>query len=226
VGEGDYRPSAPTAAGWYVDPGGNGGLRWWDGNSWTDDVADTPSVEAAPLPPPADGRPGDRPDGRPARHGKFRRSVFIGVGIVVAFAAGATVGGAIEHEGAQTPTTNGSTPNSATLQVEAGQVVPWLGKDLHDNDVVHIVATGLWPGMQYYVEECKSGTTNTGDCDFGSTDLLSADASGTVRIDYVARKGPFGDNNVTCSTPSSCEIAINQGLTNQGQYIIVFLDFT
>jgi Protein of unknown function (DUF2510) len=68
VGEGTYRPSSPAAAGWYVDPNGNGGLRWWDGTSWTDDMADSPSADGTPLPPPGPDRGalGDRSDGRQA----------------------------------------------------------------------------------------------------------------------------------------------------------------
>lgn len=37
------------AAGWYSDPGGSGGLRWWDGQQWTDHLR-----PAAPATPPAD----------------------------------------------------------------------------------------------------------------------------------------------------------------------------
>jgi hypothetical protein len=59
VGEGDYPPSAPPSAGWYVDPNGNGGLRWWDGIGWTDDYADGPTVEDA-TPPPRKDRAGDQ----------------------------------------------------------------------------------------------------------------------------------------------------------------------
>lgn len=38
------------AAGWYADPAGSGGLRWWDGVAWT--------ASTAPMPAPAMS-PGD-----------------------------------------------------------------------------------------------------------------------------------------------------------------------
>jgi hypothetical protein len=40
------------AAGWYPDPGGSGGLRYWNGLSWTDHVTvDQPSPGVDPQPP-------------------------------------------------------------------------------------------------------------------------------------------------------------------------------
>jgi hypothetical protein len=39
-------PGAPPPAGWYADPGGSGGLRYWDGSSWTQHV----TAPAAPRP--------------------------------------------------------------------------------------------------------------------------------------------------------------------------------
>lgn len=45
-----------TAAGWHPDPGGRHQFRWWDGASWTDQVADGNTVGTDPL-PPAPGAP-------------------------------------------------------------------------------------------------------------------------------------------------------------------------
>lgn len=42
-------PQTAPAAGWYADPAGSGGLRYWDGASWTGHV--TPPRPAAATPP-------------------------------------------------------------------------------------------------------------------------------------------------------------------------------
>lgn len=39
------QPSPP--AGWYPDPGGSGGSRWWDGQTWTEHVSDPRAVATA-----------------------------------------------------------------------------------------------------------------------------------------------------------------------------------
>lgn len=44
-----------TPPGWYPDPSGRGGLRWWDGTQWTQHVQampTSPAVETAPLSSP------------------------------------------------------------------------------------------------------------------------------------------------------------------------------
>ena len=47
-------PTTP-AAGWYPDPAGGEGLRWWTGVTWTDDVRPSPWASATPTAPvPAD----------------------------------------------------------------------------------------------------------------------------------------------------------------------------
>jgi len=38
--EGGYSTEVPVAAQWYPDPSGRHELRYWDGTSWWDDVAD------------------------------------------------------------------------------------------------------------------------------------------------------------------------------------------
>ena len=43
------------AAGWYPDPAGSGGQRWWDGSSWSEQVQPAPQPAAAA--PGRDGGP-------------------------------------------------------------------------------------------------------------------------------------------------------------------------
>ena len=42
----------PPAPGWYPDPAGSGGQRWWNGNEWTDHQQGAPQQGAAPQAAP------------------------------------------------------------------------------------------------------------------------------------------------------------------------------
>lgn len=57
-----------TAAGWYDDPAGSGGLRWWDGSRWSDHVQpaqqqaqQAPGQYAYPAAPAYGAHPGAEP---------------------------------------------------------------------------------------------------------------------------------------------------------------------
>ncbi|HEY4627419.1 MAG TPA: phospholipid scramblase-related protein [Blastococcus sp.] len=51
----------PPPPGWYADPAGSGGARWWDGQGWTDHVEQAVPPPAPSVPssvPPGPGTPG------------------------------------------------------------------------------------------------------------------------------------------------------------------------
>ena len=47
----------PTPAGWYPDPDGSGGQRYWDGSAWTEHRAPGPQATPEPSEPPAPAEP-------------------------------------------------------------------------------------------------------------------------------------------------------------------------
>ena len=238
--EGDYRPSAP-AAGWYVDPGGKGGLRWWDGIRWTDDVEDAPSAGRVPPAPPSAGGLGDLPDGRRATRAtpnRLHRIVAIAltgavIGVGIWTGAGRNIFGLNSPDKGTSITTtaaaatpDNSSPASVTLNVGAGQTTTFEPtNDMHDQETIHIVATGLTPRGEYGAFECKSDSDADADCVDG-IQLGTADASGTLRIDYTAQKGPFAAHKVTCVIPESCEVVVAPTEGNNYQQVIeILLDF-
>lgn len=71
-------PPQQPPAGWYPDPNGSG-LRWWDGEQWTESVSD-PQPPAESQPPP--GRGEDDPTASGSR-GRARAVLLIAAGLLV-----------------------------------------------------------------------------------------------------------------------------------------------
>lgn len=57
----------PPPPGWYPDPSGSGGTRWWNGIDWTDNVQHAAPPPAPVPPPPAPVAPATAPP--PQQHG-------------------------------------------------------------------------------------------------------------------------------------------------------------
>jgi hypothetical protein len=49
--------TTPTPAGWYPDPDGSGGQRYWDGSAWTDHRSPATPAPEAPADPPVSEQP-------------------------------------------------------------------------------------------------------------------------------------------------------------------------
>jgi hypothetical protein len=95
-----YAPAVTTPAtpaGWYPDPDGSGGQRYWDGSGWTEHRSPAPE-EPEPTAQPAaashesgvgptsvihlDSMPSEQPSGAP--HDTGRRNLIIGFGAACA----------------------------------------------------------------------------------------------------------------------------------------------
>ncbi len=90
----DESSESGPPAGWFADPHGRAQLRWWDGQRWTDTVADhgqTHTEGVAPPPPPVSPFPPPAATAPPARGSRRGVLVALAVATVVAVAAGAIV---------------------------------------------------------------------------------------------------------------------------------------
>jgi hypothetical protein len=102
-----------------------------------------------------------------------------------------------------------SGPPTANLDIRDGDDITFSpGQGLLNGEVIHMVATGFTPGLQYGSMECKAGSYDDDDCDVSGFQTETADPSGTLTFDYTALKGPFGGHNVVCKTAETCQIAI------------------
>jgi uncharacterized protein YxjI len=69
----------PPPPGWYPDPAGSGGTRWWDGQGWTDHVqqAALPSPPPPPTPVPPPPPPPAAPGGHAVGPSLYDQSVLV-----------------------------------------------------------------------------------------------------------------------------------------------------
>ena len=106
-------PTLPPP-GWYGDPAGDHGSRWWDGGAWTDHVRpEVPSDD--PPPPPADvARP---PDALPLRLAGSQRRVALAATVVLVAGLVATAAVGLRSPG---PADGEARPDGEPL----GQVLP------------------------------------------------------------------------------------------------------
>jgi hypothetical protein len=172
----DHRLSG-RAAGWYIDPHGNGGLRWWDGMGWTGDVADAPSADSGSLPPRRADRVGDQ------RRRLFRGSWILAASIVTMLLLGVViwsiVPGAIGQKHA---------PSTSVLSQSGG--AKWSPPVLVDNNTRHLNSVSC-PSRTFCVAVDLEGLAYTYD---GTT------WRGPTRFG----PGSLDSSNVTCATPSFC----------------------
>ena len=80
-------PTLPPP-GWYADPAGDHGSRWWDGGAWTDHVRAAPPSDDPP-PPPADVAVA--PDALPLRLAGTQRRIALAAAVVLVAGLVATV---------------------------------------------------------------------------------------------------------------------------------------
>jgi hypothetical protein len=91
--------------------------------------------------------------------------------------------------------------------MQAITITPDTG--LTDGQSVHIVATGFKPGVEVGVSECGPGMIGNGNCNGPGAQFLAADALGTVTLDFIVVKGPFGTNNILCGPAQQCDIFVS-----------------
>jgi neocarzinostatin family protein len=105
-------------------------------------------------------------------------------------------------------TTTTSQATTTTAPAQTVTITPSTG--LKDGQAVHIVGKGYTAGKQYGVTECadKGNNTGAGDCNLRGIKVATADATGTVTIDYPVAKGPFGSNNIVCSASQACLVSV------------------
>ena len=138
-----------TPAGWYPDPDGSGGRRYFDGESWTEHRA--PVVES---PPPASAPAADRP---PGANGKVVAGVVAAVVVLVLVGVAAVVMTSKTDVGEATVTRKPAGASAETSAVPPQEQASGVGQPVRDGnfefvvagfDRAPVVADPEFPGLQ------------------------------------------------------------------------------
>ncbi|MCL6538639.1 MAG: hypothetical protein K6T28_08665 [Acidothermus sp.] len=92
---------------------------------------------------------------------------------------------------------------------------------------VHVTGSGFSPNEALVVTECaaKGASTSQADCNLNGVVSTTSDASGNVSATITVTKGPFGQNNVTCSATQPCMITVAQPTPNPTESAFALISF-
>jgi hypothetical protein len=139
---------------------------------------------------------------------QLRPTLIVGIVALMLAACGSSGGST-----AAPPTTTKPKVTTTTTEAPAQTVTITPSTGLTDGQTVTVVGKGYTPGAQNIgANECadKGDQTGAGDCDLGGTKTAIPDASGTVTFQFVAKKGPFGANQIICTGATKCLISVSE----------------
>jgi Neocarzinostatin family len=133
------------------------------------------------------------------------------IGAATTLAAAALLGlAACSSSGGSSNNTPATQAPSPTPTGAAQNVTITPSTGLKASQTVSVVGTGFTPGKTFGVTECadKGAATGAGDCNLRGIKTGTANPSGQVTVQFTAVKGPFGSNNITCSSSQPCIISV------------------
>jgi hypothetical protein len=131
----------------------------------------------------------------------------VGVIVLVLGACGSSGG----SKPKSTTTSKETTTTTAAAPKQTVTVTPATG--LTDGQTVTVVGKGFTPGATNIgITECadKGDQTGAGDCNIPGIKTAVPDASGTVTVQFVVKKGPFGASSIICSATVKCLVSVAQ----------------
>lgn len=98
---------------------------------------------------------------------------------------------------------------------------------LASGQTVKVTGTGFSPNEPLVVTECaaKGASTSQADCNLNGVVSTTSNANGAVSASITVTKGPFGQNNVTCSATQPCMITVAQPTPNPTESAFALISF-